>query len=219
MVSFLGWNFMLEPYGNPTEIATVPAPILPYSQRMTFLERMRNYVTTIAWRLFREYIQIPNQQKLIAEYFGPDVPSIDKLEQRSSLLFMNVDPVLGYSRAFSRNIIPIGGVHINSKSDPLPVELKKWLDEAADGVIYFSMGTNILSINLPDEIKENLIKSFGKLKQRVLMKWEEDISVTDKPANIRIEKWLPQKDLLAHPKIRAFITHGGLLSVQVKKKR
>lgn len=218
MVSFLGWNFMLEPYGNPTEIATVPAPILPYSQEMTFTERFRNYVTTIIWRLFRDFIHIPNHQQLLYEYFGPNVPSIKTLEKRSSLLFMNVDPVLGYSRALSKNIIPIGGIHIGTKLDPLPDDLKKWLDAATDGVIYFSLGTNVQSIDLPDEIKENLIKSFGKLKQRVLMKWE-NTSMANKPENIKIEKWLPQKDLLAHPKINAFVTHGGLQSVQVKKKK
>lgn len=47
----------------------------------------------------------------------------------------------------------------------------------------------------------------------MLWKWEDDLP--DKPSNIRIEKWLPQNDILGHPNVKLFITHGGLLSTQV----
>jgi len=40
------------------------------------------------------------------------------------------------------------------------------------------------------------------------MKWESDV-LPGKPDNVLISKWLPQNDVLAHPNIKAFVSHCG----------
>lgn len=109
------------------------------------------------------------------------------------------------------------------------------MDESKnEGVIYFSMGSNLQSKELPNEIKQNLLHMFGQLKQTVLWKFEEDLP--NRPKNVHILKWAPQTSILgklhlfnccqlrfihfnyifcyisAHPNCVLFITHGGLLS-------
>nr|CAH7725296.1 unnamed protein product [Callosobruchus chinensis] len=89
--------------------------------------------------------------------------------------------------------------------------MQKFLDEARNGAILFSLGTNAQSKHLPKERLEGIVKAISRLKQRVLWKYE-DVDLPGKPENLMITKWLPQVDVLAHPNIVAFISHGGLLS-------
>lgn len=55
---------------------------------------------------------------------------------------------------------------------------------------------------------------FSEFSQiRILWKWESD-NVDRMPKNVLAKKWLPQNDILAHPNVKLFITHGGLLGSQ-----
>ena len=72
------------------------------------------------------------------------------------------------------------------------------------------MGSIIQAVNWPVEKREALIQAFGKIKQKVLWKYENE-TLPNKPENVMISKWIPQRDVLAHPNVKLFITHGGLL--------
>lgn len=45
----------------------------------------------------------------------------------------------------------------------------------------------------------------------MIWKFEEE-SIPNLPENVLIRKWLPQTDILAHPNIVLFISHGGMFS-------
>jgi UDP:flavonoid glycosyltransferase YjiC (YdhE family) len=81
------------------------------------------------------------------------------------------------------------------------------------GFIYASMGTSVRDANMDNELFEIFNKTFAQLPYRVLWKFDSSLEHTSLPSNVKTVQWLPQQDVLGHPKLRAFVTHGGLLSM------
>lgn len=86
-------------------------------------------------------------------------------------------------------------------------DIKEFLDNATDGAIFFSLGSNARSSDLSPEKIEIFLKKFRGLKQKVLWKFETDLP--NLPDNVMIGQWLPQDDILAHRNIQLFISHCG----------
>lgn len=213
MAPFGGLALNFFQYGNPLVMAVNPDPLFPLTKDMNLIQRTINFLGIVTFNTLRYWLYLPKIEELVKEYFGPDLDLWQLDSTRGSLLFINSENSIGYSRAYSPNIIPVGGMQI-PKPKPLPTDLKRWMDEAESGVIYFSLGSAVKGVNLPPERRKALLNVFRNMKERILWKWEDD-DMPDKPENVQIGKWLPQKDLLAHPKVKAFITQGGLLSTQV----
>lgn len=76
----------------------------------------------------------------------------------------------------------------------LSQEIREFLDNARDGAIYFSLGTNLQTHQLPAGTLTALCNALGSLKQRVL--WKHDGNMAIHPANIKFVKWAPQQAVL-----------------------
>ncbi|CAG9799733.1 unnamed protein product [Chironomus riparius] len=125
---------------------------------------------------------------------------------------VNAHPVLGYVRPILPNTIQLGFVHIESAKPLEDGPLKTFLDESKQGVVYMSFGSNAQSKDLGPKIQKLFLNVFGSLNCNFIWKFESD-DLSDKPKNVMIQKWFPQADLLAHPNIKLFITHGGQQSM------
>ena len=94
------------------------------------------------------------------------------------------------------------------------LKLRKFLDEAGpEGVIYVSFGSVLKASVMSDDKRKTMLNAFGKLNQRVLWKWETE-QMEDKPPNVMLHKWVPQQDVLGHPNVKLFVSHGGQSSFQ-----
>jgi len=214
VVTFGGTSWMGDWVGNPSPYSYVPDPFHNFGDRMDFCERVLNTISITFQKMTRFFYFLPKQQALLEKYFGDHapLPSISELHSSTSLLLLNHHFSISYPRPLMPNVVQVGGMHVKP-AEKLPEDLQKFIDEAPDGVIYFSMGSGLYSSDMPDSKLKAFIEVFSKQKQRILWKWEKD-SLPGQPKNVKIGKWLPQSDILAHPNVRLFITHGGLLSTQ-----
>jgi len=96
---------------------------------------------------------------------------------------------------------------------PLPADLQQFMDSATEGVLLVSFGSVLQGSQVPQDKLAALLEAFGRLKEKVLFKWETD-TLPGKPANVLLKSFLPQQDLLAHPNLKGFVTHAGYLSFE-----
>uniref|UniRef100_A0A034VH63 UDP-glucuronosyltransferase 2B15 n=2 Tax=Bactrocera dorsalis TaxID=27457 RepID=A0A034VH63_BACDO len=198
--------------GNPLEMAYVPNISSHLQQPLVFLQRVKNCITTWLEFALMAYLDYRTQQLYDYNFPSDRYPPLDEVRKNVSLIFTNHHFSQGPIRPNVPNLIEIGGIQIKEKPDPLPTDIAKVLDESKEGVIYFSLGSNIKGSHLNEEKIKIMFNVISKLPYKVLWKW----SPTELPGeskNIIFRDWLPQDDILAHPNVKLFITHGGMGSV------
>ncbi|XP_044271143.1 UDP-glucosyltransferase 2-like [Tribolium madens] len=193
--------------GNPTLPSINAVSYTSYTNQMNFFQRIRNLVGTIFDYCYRKWVFYPIQKEYLEKYFPASI-NFDKIISNASLMLLNSHFTTSENVLLPYNMIEIGGFHITQ--NPLNKDIQKMLDEATDGAILFSLGSNLKSSDLTPITLNIILTVLGRLKQKVLWKFEKDLP--ERPKNVFISKWLKQADILAHPNIQLFITHGGMLS-------
>lgn len=146
---------------------------------MSFTERWYNTIVTVYDWIIRHTVYLPSERELVNKHFAhlAPLPPLDDIIRNVSMILINSHRAIAPARpsmpsifykiqivflSFSKknsnlnpDVIPIGGAHIKP-AKPLPNDLKKFLDEAKHGAIYFSLGSNLKSAHLPPQ----LIKTF-----------------------------------------------------------
>ncbi|XP_049943020.1 UDP-glycosyltransferase UGT5-like isoform X2 [Schistocerca serialis cubense] len=211
--TFAGTDWMADMVGNPTPYAYVPNIFLELTTHMNFLERVQNTLAGVIPSIVRQLYYLPRLDAIAQMYLNDtELPKLSEIEKQVSLSLINYHFTHGCPRPLVPNMVEVGGLHIKSPK-ALPEDIQRFLDGADAGAVYFSMGSNVKSRDWPEEKRQAFLRVFSRLEQRVLWKWEAD-SLPGQPPNVKTGKWLPQSDILAHKNVRAFITHGGLLSTQ-----
>ncbi|XP_050521172.1 UDP-glucosyltransferase 2-like [Daktulosphaira vitifoliae] len=196
---------------NPLNPSYIASPNIPMALPTSFCQRLENffnkmYVNIYYWWLDRKATTIGKT------YFGKNAPDASSLFKSTTvLMFINSYFTFETSRPMIPNLIQIGGIHV-SQPKPLPEDIKQFIEDSPDGVIYFSFGSIVKMDTLPKTMQQAFKEAFSELPQRILWKFESD-EMANQPKNVMIKKWFPQRDILSHPNVKLFIYHGGLSGV------
>ncbi|XP_045469154.1 UDP-glucosyltransferase 2-like isoform X6 [Harmonia axyridis] len=202
-----GANSLVNKYvANPTLSSSVNLHTNSGSPE-TFLGRLHGTSVVVYIGLMERYVMGPVQEEIMLRYI-PGSPPISELVKNVSLVLANSHLSIEPPRPYVPNMVQIGGFYAQT-TKKLPDNLQKYLDSAKDGAILFSFGTNMKIAEVEKDKLDAIMEGLRKIAPiKVLFKSEIDLK--DAPKNVLVSKWLPQNDILAHPNIKAFITHGGL---------
>uniref|UniRef100_A0A803W043 glucuronosyltransferase n=1 Tax=Ficedula albicollis TaxID=59894 RepID=A0A803W043_FICAL len=143
--------------------------------------------------------------KLSSEVLQRDMSLMD-LVSPAAIWIMRFDFVFEYVRPVMPNMVFVGGINC-AKKKPLPKEFEAIVNASGEhGIVVFSLGSMVSEI--PVKKAMEIAEALGTVPQTVLWRYTGK-TPSNLPKNVKLVKWLPQNDLLAHPKTRAFITHGG----------
>uniref|UniRef100_A0A1I7U0I4 UDP-glucuronosyltransferase n=1 Tax=Caenorhabditis tropicalis TaxID=1561998 RepID=A0A1I7U0I4_9PELO len=201
--------------GQPIAASYVPGTQSVFGDKMTMSQRFMNLLQFITGRHMFASIgdyESENAKKIL----GIERSWRDILPETSFLLTNHI-PVLDFPAPTFDKIIPIGGISVNTNKESLKLEhyFDTMVSMRKKNVI-ISFGSNIKSVDMPDEYKKSLVELFG-LMSDVTFIWKYENPADKKHTcgvlNLNRVEWLPQNELLADSRVDAFITHGGLASV------
>ncbi|XP_069790296.1 UDP-glucuronosyltransferase 1A1-like [Narcine bancroftii] len=189
----------------PRPLSFVPRMFTGNTDRMNFVQRAGNMLISFLDPLLCHFVY-SSFEELATRFLQRDVSVVQLLSQ-SSIWLLSYDFILEYPRPLMPNMVLVGGMNCKERK-PLPQDLEEFVNSSGEhGVVIFSLGSMVS--DMPISAANQIAKAFGQIPQKVVWRYHGERPSTLAP-NTKLVEWLPQNDLLAHPKTRAFMTHGGM---------
>jgi len=200
---------LLQGTGNVINLSIQPLISLPFMEPMTFLQRLTNHMMTSFIDLIM--IKIANDIHEVQKTIVKDIANpIEIAKRRQVMAIASSHYITHGSWPYLPNVIEVGGLALKDPK-PLPNDLQSFMDSSPSGVVFVSFGSTLKPDQMPQEKLEIFVDAFKNLDMQVIWKWDAEVPNLSK--NVMISSWLPQQDLLGHPNLKVFVTHGGLGSL------
>ncbi|XP_010609473.2 UDP-glucuronosyltransferase 2B15 isoform X1 [Fukomys damarensis] len=200
-------GFQVEKHGGGLIVppSYVPTMLLGLGGQMSFIERVKNMIGMLLFEGWFEIFNEKNWNQFYSETLGKRTTLYETMAKAEMWLIRSYWD-LEFPRPSLPNFDFVGGLHCKP-AKPLPKEMEDFVQSSGEhGVVVFSLGSMISSMT--EERANAIASALAQIPQKVLWRFDGNKPDTLGP-NTQLYKWLPQNDLLGHPKTRAFVTHGG----------
>ncbi|XP_044287744.1 UDP-glucuronosyltransferase 1A1-like isoform X4 [Varanus komodoensis] len=188
----------------PDPLSYVPKFFTGNTDHMTFYQRVKNCLVGLLEFMTCSFLYSP-YETLSKEFLHRDM-TVSELYSKASIWLMRYDFVFEYPRPIMPNMVFIGGINC-ARTSNLTQEFETIVNNSGEhGIVVFSLGSMISEIPMKKAME--IAEGLGTIPQTVLWRYT-GAAIPNLANNTKVVKWLPQNDLLAHPKARAFITHAG----------
>uniref|UniRef100_A0A9L0ICP7 Glucuronosyltransferase n=1 Tax=Equus asinus TaxID=9793 RepID=A0A9L0ICP7_EQUAS len=150
------------------------------SDKMTFMERVANFLYSLYVDFSFEIFNKKKWDKFYSEALGRPTTLCELMGKADF----------------------VGGLQCKP-AKLLPKEIEEFVQGSGeDGIVVFSLGSIVQDLT---EEKANMIAlALAQIPQKFRGKKPDTLG-----PNTQLFKWIPQNDLLGHPKTKAFVTHAG----------
>ncbi|XP_051806456.1 UDP-glucuronosyltransferase 2A1-like isoform X3 [Acanthochromis polyacanthus] len=189
----------------PAPPSFVPGAMSKLTDKMDFSERIWSVLFYTVQDVVVDYVMWKEMDKYYSEVKGTPTSACEMMG-RADIWLMRTYWDFEFPRPLLPNFKYVGGIHCRP-AKPLPKEMEQFVNSSGDaGIVVFTLGSMIKNITTE---KANMIAAgLAQIPQKVLWRYSGEKPKTLGP-NTKLYDWIPQNDLLGHPKTRAFITHGG----------
>lgn len=184
--------------------------------KIDFLDRVDNYLMQVVDQHIQKWYINPLHDKIIRDQGKMnDILPTNELMRLSKLVMINYDPAIDIPEQFPPSVIPVGGLqirpakllpevsvtlrfkHIDVQLNRCSQDLQTIADKAKNGLVLFSLGTNVPFDGLGAEKITHILEAFRKLPEYTfLCKFELENPPVPVPKNVITRKWIPQNDIL-----------------------
>ncbi|CAB3401792.1 unnamed protein product [Caenorhabditis bovis] len=213
------YDFAAVQMGLRTIPSSIPHPLSSAGLSQDFLDRVQN---TLWHMLLLDFVNLPQNllydenefyKKLIGGDEHEDLWQLSKT--RVICLLINGNRMLDFPRPLPLHIGFAGEMGVAKKS----ANVDEWLDAIVsrptdDGLIVFSLGTVSNTTNMPEQMITSFLGAFSRLPNyTILWRMEKTVKGVETLNNVHLVKWLPQNEIMRHPRMKLLIAHGGYNSL------